>query len=53
MYSHLIYISTNMDTEKQINLYLFNIQKRLIIFPKDNDAIKVVQLLSAIEICHK
>lgn len=46
MYSHLIYISTNLDTEKQINLYQFHIQKRLNIFPKDNNAIKVFQLLS-------
>lgn len=38
-----------MDTEKQINIYLFNIQKRLHIFPKDYNAIKVVQLLSAVD----
>lgn len=49
MYSHLIFISTNMDTEKQINPYQFHIQKRLNIFPKDNDAIKVVQLLSVVD----
>lgn len=42
-------VLTSMDTEKQINIYLFNIQKRLHIFPKDNNAIKVVQLLSAVD----
>lgn len=42
-----MYVST--DTEKQINLYLINMQKRLHIFPKDNDHIKVVQLLSAVD----
>lgn len=42
-----MYVST--DTEKQINLYLFNMQKRSHIFPKDNDNIKVVQLLSAVD----
>lgn len=45
----MINSSTNMDTEKQINPYQFHIQKRLNIFPKDNDAIKVVQLLSAVD----
>lgn len=42
-------VSTSMDTEKQINIYIFNIQKRLHIFPKDNNAIKVVQSLSAVD----
>lgn len=45
----MINSSTNMDTEKQINPYQFHIQKRLNIFPKDNDAIKVVKLLSAVD----
>lgn len=38
-----------MDTEKQINPYQFHIQKRLNIFLKDNNAIKVVQLLSVVD----
>lgn len=45
----MINSSTNMDTEKQINPYQFHIQKRLNIFPKDNNAVKVVQLLSVVD----
>lgn len=44
-----MYVLTSVDTEKQINLYLFNIQKRLHIFPNGNDAIKAVQFLSAVD----